>query len=46
VVEEPRLFLSENHHPAGPVGEPFEHWAAPPFLSGRRTVLFRKRADE
>jgi hypothetical protein len=25
VVEHARLFLREHDHPAGPVGEPFEH---------------------
>ncbi len=28
VVEHPRLFLGEDHDPAGPVGEPLEHRAA------------------
>ena len=26
VVEQPRFFLGQDHHPAGPVGEAFEHW--------------------
>ncbi len=30
VIEEPGLFLSENHDPSGPVREPFKHGAAPP----------------
>jgi hypothetical protein len=33
VVEEPRLFLGENDHPAGPVGEPFEHLDRASYLS-------------
>jgi hypothetical protein len=44
VIEHPRLFLREDHHSSGPVGEPFEHvsvpWAGAPLSNGledRRT---------
>src|SRR4030095_4562688 len=44
VIEHPRLFLREDHHASGPVGEPFEHvsvpWAGAPLSNGledRRT---------
>ena len=32
VVEEPRFFLCEDDHPAGPIGEPFEQ-LGPSFVS-------------
>src|SRR5918999_3753223 len=40
VVEEPRLFLGEDDHPAGPVSESLEQWALLPiFSSGSRLDL-------
>jgi hypothetical protein len=38
VVEHPRLFLREHHHPSGPICEPFEHRQSSLPLSASRLL--------
>ncbi len=44
VVEQPSFFLGEDHDPAGPVGEAFEHVS--PFVSGEYVHSLYRRVND